>query len=62
MAIKVTLTSVLPDWWGAEYSWKSHGPEGVKELILEDVQAFVEEATWDVVEISHGQDGSNKTK
>jgi hypothetical protein len=48
MPVKVTLELMLPEWWGADFAFDDGGPEGVKELILEDLSAFAEDAKWDI--------------
>ena len=44
MSVRVTLTAVLPDWWGADAAWDECGPEQVRALLNEDWHAFVEDA------------------
>jgi hypothetical protein len=41
MAIKVTISAVLPDWWGADEAWENNGAERVYELIKECPIAFL---------------------
>jgi len=48
MTVRVTLTLDLPDWWGADEAWEIGGANYVKELIEEDVSAFVEDAAWTI--------------
>lgn len=46
MAVRVTLTCVLPEIWGADEAWDNGGPEAVKELLWKDIAAFAEDAEW----------------
>jgi len=48
MSVTVTLTVELPEWWGADRAWDVGGAKYVKELIEEDVFAFVEDARWSI--------------
>jgi hypothetical protein len=42
------VTKVLEDWWGADEAWKDGGGYAVRELIMEDVEAFLKDADWEI--------------
>lgn len=50
MPARVTLTVLLTnDVWGVDDCIADGGGEkGIKELVLEDITAFVEEANWKI--------------
>lgn len=56
----VTITKELEDWWGLDDleedypTDKEEFARRVIELLLEDVQAVVEDAEWKVEEVSDG--------
>jgi len=43
MPIRVTLSCILSDIWGADEAYAAGGAMAVRELINEDLSAFVEE-------------------
>lgn len=54
MSIRVTLTLILPEFWGADDAWECGGPAAVKDLIYEDVLAFIDdvnEANWKIEKV-----------
>lgn len=51
MSIRVVIESTLPDWWGADDAFEDGGTDTVKELILEDLSAFVEDAKWIITKV-----------
>jgi len=53
MSIKVTVSLVLPHWWGADDAFAERGEDAIKELILEDIGAFMldDAAQWDVTQV-----------
>lgn len=53
--IRVLLKIDMPEWWGAEDAFADGGDTAVKELAMEDVQAFIEGAEWVIVEVDMPQ-------
>jgi len=51
MPVRVTLTKVLPDWWGADEAWEDGGAEFVKLLVQEDMLAFIEDIEWKIEKV-----------
>lgn len=51
MPIRVIIESTLPDWWGADEAFATGGNEMIKELVLEDLSAFVEDAKWIITKV-----------
>lgn len=51
MSVRVELKLTLPDWWGADDAFEMGGPDLVKEIILEDLSAFAEDAAWDIIQL-----------
>lgn len=51
MSILVTLSLLLPDWWGADDAWKNGGYDEVKELLWEDITSFAEDAAWKIEKV-----------
>jgi PDDEXK-like domain of unknown function (DUF3799) len=45
MAVRVTISAILPDWWGADEAWEDGGEKCVRELIDEDQYAFLNDET-----------------
>lgn len=44
MPVRVTVTSLLPDWWGADEAYADGGAKLVEDLVKEDIFAFFEDA------------------
>jgi hypothetical protein len=49
--IRVTLTKILEAWWGADETWEDGGPELVKKLLHEDLEAVVEDMQWTIEKV-----------
>jgi hypothetical protein len=54
MAIKVTISAVLPDWLDADKVWETGGMEAIRELVYEDDTAFLTEPTavWTIEKVT----------
>ncbi len=48
MPIKITLTIEPSDLWGADEFYKDGGDRAIKEMAMEDLNAFIEEAKWKI--------------
>jgi hypothetical protein len=55
MAIRVTLTGVLDEFWGADQCFADGGQGAVRELIEEDLPALMENLTLKVEQVSDEQ-------
>ena len=53
MAIRVTLTGILPDAWKADKAFAKGGQAAVEELIGQDLQALYEVLTLYVEDVDH---------
>jgi hypothetical protein len=53
--ICITLTCVLPSWWGAIDAWREEGAEGVRTLLEEDLPAFLSDCNWKVERLVNGR-------
>ena len=44
--IRAILTVEFSDIWGADEFWADGGEKAIKEMVMEDLGAFIEEAKW----------------
>lgn len=51
MAIRVTLTGILADFWGADECFEDGGQGAIRELLQEDLSAMMEELTLKVEKV-----------
>lgn len=51
MAIRVTLTGILDDFWGADEAFAAGGITAVRELLEEDLPAMMENLTIKVLKV-----------
>lgn len=51
MAVRVTLTGILDDFWGADETFDSGGQASVRELLEEDLSAMMENLSLKVEKI-----------
>ena len=48
MSVKITLVIEPSDIWGADEFYKDGGEEAIKDMAMEDLSAFIEEAMWKI--------------
>lgn len=52
MPVRVTLSLVLPEWWGADEFWEDGGAPAVQAAVYDDLSAFADEAVWEVKKVN----------
>ena len=52
VAVRITLKiAPLPDWWGADQAWDEGGKRSVRELVMEDLVALIDDAVWKIEKV-----------
>ena len=51
MAIRVTLTGILDEFWGADECFEAGGQGAVRDLVEEDLSALMENLTMTVEKV-----------
>ena len=46
--IRVTLTLKIPEIWGADDAYAEGRGQAIKNLVMEDVMAFAQQADWHI--------------
>lgn len=50
--IRVTLTLDMPEFWGADDTYAQGRGEAVRNLVMEDVEAFAQQAAWQIRKVT----------
>lgn len=51
MAIRITLTGILDDFWGADECYEAGGQSAVRELVEEDLSALMENLSFKIEKV-----------
>ena len=54
--IRVTLTLKLPEIWGADDAYEQGRGLAIKNLVMEDVEAFAQQANWQIEKLIENVD------